>query len=100
MLTEKCSLGFSLSLVEVLKIFNDLKKWCIVGEDFRLDSNPLGKWFINTRQNKGPKIGPYGTPTPIGDHLEVWLLKATLWCLLLRNELDRNIFLRGHGGLV
>ena len=59
-----------------------------------LESNLLGKSFIYTKKNNGPKIDPWGTPALIGDHLDYWLLRTTLWCLFLRNEFIRLIFSR------
>ena len=51
-----------------------------------LESNPLGKLFMYTKKNNGLKIGPWGTPALMGDHLDDWTLRTTLWCLFLRNE--------------
>ena len=37
-----------------------------------LESNPLGKSFMYTKKNNGPKIDPWGTPGLMEDHLDDW----------------------------
>ena len=37
-----------------------------------------------TKKSKDPSINPCGTPAKIGDQVEDWPLRTTLWNLLLR----------------
>ena len=44
------------------------------------------KSFIKTKNDKGPRIEPCGTPALIYDHFEFWLFRRTLWNLSDKNE--------------
>ena len=52
--------------------------------------NSLGNSFIYTKKNNGPKIDHWRTPALMGDYLDDWQLRTTLWCLFLRNEFIRT----------
>ena len=69
--------------------FNYLENDVSSVKSFGLESKPLGKSFMYTKKNNGPKIDNWGTPALIGDHLDHWPLMTTLWCLFLRNEFIR-----------
>ena len=43
-----------------------------------------GRSFMYTKKSKGPSIELCGTPARIGDQLEDWTLRTTLWNLKLK----------------
>ena len=45
-----------------------------------------GKSLIWIKNNKGPKIEPWGIPVLSCDHFEVWPYRKTLWNLSDKNE--------------
>ena len=57
-----------------------------------VDDKFLDKSLIYTKNNRDPKIDPWGMPASTGDHEDDWLFNKTLW-----NLFDRKLSMHFSG---
>ena len=60
------------------------------GKIFMLHSRFAGMSLIEIRNNRGPKIEPWGTPASTFCHSDAWPFKTTLWSLLDKKLFNRH----------
>ena len=53
-------------------------------KSFVIDDKFLLRSLIYIKKKRGPEMGPCRAPAIIGNHVEDWPLRNTLWYLLLR----------------
>ena len=57
-----------------------------------VDNRFLDRSLIYTKNNRGPKIAPWGMPASTGDHEDDWPFNKTLW-----NLFDRKLSMHFSG---